>query len=96
MEPQVLSPLWLCVCWTLAPHQVRRPTHAELSAKTLCTECNILKSNLAQHIYPKAPQQIASSLEFLLLEIRSRYTRRRKNTVAEIVNRRNRSHKVIV
>ena len=96
MEPEVLSPLWLCGCWALTPHQVRRPTHAELSAKTLCTECNILKSNLAQLIYPKAPQQIASSLEFLLLEIRSRYTRRRKNTVAEIVNRRKRSHKVIV
>lgn len=45
---------------------------------------------------PKAPQQRASSLEFLFVDMRSRYTRRRKNTVAERVNTRKSSHKVMV
>ena len=48
------------------------------------------------NIYPKAPQQRASSLEFLFDEMRSRYTRRMKNTVAEMVNKRKRSQSVIV
>ena len=48
------------------------------------------------NVYPKAPQKIASSLEFLLVENRSWSTRRMKNTVADIVNMRKRSHNVMV